>query len=116
MVGDADRIEDVLSILIENAGKYTPSGGRVSVSTARRRDDVVIEVKDTGVGIPPEEIAHVFDRFFRSERARAGGETGFGLGLAIAKTVVDNMGGTISAESQVGLGTTFTVVIPRGRP
>lgn len=116
MTGDADRIEDVLSILIENAGKYTPAGGCVSVRTGRRRDDVVIEVHDTGVGIPADELPHVFDRFFRSERARAGGEGGFGLGLAIAKTVVDNMSGTISVESEVGTGTTFTVVIPRGRP
>lgn len=116
MAGDPDRIEDVLSILLENAGKYTPPGGMVTVETSRRREVVIITVTDTGAGIPPNEVPHVFDRFFRSERARAGGEGGFGLGLAIAKTIVDNMNGSILVESTLGEGTTFTVVVPRGRP
>ncbi len=116
MVGDSDRLEDVVSILLDNAGKYTPVGGVVTVQTVRRKDDLVITVRDTGVGIGPEELPHVFDRFFRSERARAEGEGGFGLGLAIAKSIVDNMGGEIGVTSTVGVGTTFEVVVPRGRP
>lgn len=115
MVGDPDRVEDVLSILIDNAGKYTPPGGTVRVDTARRRDEVIITVADTGVGIPESDLPHIFDRFFRSERARAEGEGGFGLGLAIAKSIVDNMNGTISVASQPHVGTTFTVTLPRGR-
>lgn len=116
MVGDPDRVEDVISILLENAGKYTPSGGTVTVETSRRREDVVVTVTDTGVGIPEDEVDHVFDRFFRSERARGGGEGGFGLGLAIAKTMVENMSGSVTVESEVGVGSAFTIVIPRGRP
>jgi signal transduction histidine kinase len=115
MVGDADRVEDVVSILLDNAAKYTGPGGRVTVTTGRRREAVVIEVIDTGQGIPDEDLPRLFDRFFRSEASRAAGEGGFGLGLAIARTIVENMGGDISVRSRVGAGTTFTVELPRGR-
>lgn len=115
IVGDPERMEDVLSILLDNAGKYTPAGGTVRVTTTRRRELVTIKVSDTGAGIPKEDLPRVFDRFYRSDEARAQGEGGFGLGLAIAKGIVESMNGTISAESEVGRGTTFTVVVPRGR-
>jgi len=115
MVGDPDRAEDVLSILLDNAAKYTPEGGRVAVATDRHREEVLIEVSDTGRGIPSEEVPRVFDRFFRSEAARAGGEAGFGLGLAIAKGIVEQMGGRIEARSVLGEGTTFSIRVPRGR-
>jgi two-component system OmpR family sensor kinase len=115
MVGDADRVEDVVSILLDNAAKYTGPHGRVTVTTGRRRETVVVEVIDTGQGIPPEDMSRLFDRFYRSEASRAAGEGGFGLGLAIAKTIVENMGGEISVRSRVGEGTTFTVEMPRGR-
>ena len=115
MLGDADRLEDVMAILLDNAGKYTPVGGAVAVRTHRQRDEIVIEVSDTGKGIPSDDLPRLFDRFFRSESARAEGESGFGLGLAIAKSIVDSMGGTITADSVVGEGTVFTIVVPRGR-
>jgi signal transduction histidine kinase len=115
MVGDKGRTEDVLSILLDNAGKYTPARGNVTVTTRRRRDFLTVTVSDTGHGIPPHEVPHVFDRFFRSDRARAEGEPGFGLGLAIAKSIVESMGGNITVESTMGEGTTFTVTLPRGR-
>jgi len=115
MVGDRDRVEDILSILLDNAGKYTSEDGWVALGTRRIHDDVVITVTDTGKGIPPEALPHVFDRFFRSDEARAEGEGGFGLGLAIAKSIVESMGGDVSVESEVGEGTTFTVTLPRGR-
>jgi signal transduction histidine kinase len=115
MMGDAERTEDVLSILLDNAGKYTPVRGRVTVTTARRRDTVVITVSDTGEGISAEDLPRVFDRFFRSDKARAEGEGGFGLGLAIAKSIVESMGGTAAVDSVPGEGTTFTIVLPRGR-
>lgn len=115
MVGDPDRLEDVLSILLDNAGKYTPEGGTVRLDTARRRDSVTITVSDTGRGIAAEDVPRLFDRFFRSERARAEGEAGFGLGLAIAKSIVESMGGTIGVESELGEGTTFTITLSRGR-
>jgi len=115
MLGDPDRLEDVMAILLDNAGKYTPPGGTVAVRTYRLRDEITIEVSDTGKGIPAEDLPRLFDRFFRSESARAEGEAGFGLGLAIAKSIVDSMGGTISVESVVDEGTGFTIVLPRGR-
>jgi signal transduction histidine kinase len=115
MTGDPDRLEDVISILLDNASKYTPAGGKVVASTKRRRDMVVVEIADTGQGIPAEEIDRIFDRFFRSEASRAAGEGGFGLGLSIAKSIIDSMGGQIEVESKVGSGTTFVVCAPRGR-
>ncbi len=115
ILGDAERLEDVLSILLDNAGKYTPEGGVVAVRTERVREEVRIEVSDTGRGIPEGDLPRLFDRFYRSDQARAEGEPGFGLGLAIAKSIVESMGGTITAESVIGEGTTFSIVIPRGR-
>lgn len=115
MISDPDRIEDVLSILLDNAAKYTPAGGTISVTTRKRRDMVTFEVEDTGQGIPEEDLAHVFDRFYRSEMTRSADESGFGLGLAIAKSIVASMGGSMAAYSVVGQGTVFTVILPRGR-
>jgi signal transduction histidine kinase len=115
MTGDPERVEDVVSILLDNAAKYTSQGGSVSARTWRHRDEVFVSVSDTGVGVPPDDLDRIFDRFFRSEKARAEGEAGFGLGLAIAKSIVESMGGTIAAESTPGVGTTFTFALPRGR-
>jgi signal transduction histidine kinase len=115
MNGDPDRFEDVVSILLDNAAKYTPTGGKIVASTRRRRDMVELELSDTGQGIPPGDLPRIFDRFFRSEASRAAGEGGFGLGLAICKSIVDSMGGTIDVTSETGQGTTFVVRVPRGR-
>ena len=115
MVGDPDRVEDIISILLDNASKYTPPLGRVSVETRRKRENVLIEVTDTGQGIPAEDLPRIFDRFFRSEASRAAGEGGFGLGLAILRSIVESMGGEIHVSSTVGEGTTFTVRLPKGR-
>lgn len=115
MVGDPDRVDDVLSILLDNAGKYTPAGGRVTLTTKRAREEVTIEVADTGKGIPAEDLPRIFDRFFRSDTARTSSEGGFGLGLSIAKSIVTSMNGRIDAKSAPGEGTTFTIVLPRGR-
>jgi signal transduction histidine kinase len=115
MVGDPDRMEDVAAILLDNAAKYTQGGGSVTVRTHRRRETVTLTVADTGPGIPFEEQAHVFDRFFRSDKARTQGEGGFGLGLAIAKGMVESMGGTISVSGGPGEGASFQVCVPRGR-
>lgn len=113
VIGDPDRTEDVLGILIDNAGKYTPDGGTIRVDSTSEREIAVVRVKDTGQGIAADQLPNLFDRFFRSEEARSGSEGGFGLGLAIAKSIVDNMGGTISVESELGAGTVFTLIIPR---
>lgn len=116
MVGDPDRIGDVLSILLDNAAKYTPEAGRISVSTRRRRESVYIEVSDTGPGIPRDDLPNIFERFYRSDAARSRSTGGFGLGLAIAKSITSELGGELSVESSLGLGTTFTLKLPRGRP
>ncbi len=115
MVGDPGRVEDVISILLDNAAKYTPPEGSVFALTERTSETVTVQVSDTGQGIPPADLPRIFDRFFRTEASRAAGESGFGLGLAIAKNIVDNMGGEIEVSSIIGQGTTFTVTLPRGR-
>lgn len=113
MVGDPDRIEDAISILVDNAAKYTKAG-IVSLKTRRKRDTVVIEVADTGEGIPAREVASIFDRFYRSDASRSQETGGFGLGLPIAKTIIEGAGGTIEVASTEGEGSVFTIRLPRG--
>jgi len=113
--GDPDRVEEALGILVDNACKYTPAGGSVSVTTRRSRDRVVIDVTDTGVGIPEEDLPNVFERFYRSDASRSQETGGFGLGLAIAKHIIDVSGGTIAVRSTVGSGSTFEISLPRQR-
>jgi len=113
LYGDPDRIEEALGILVDNACKYTPDAGQVRIVTRRHRDRVVIEVTDTGVGIPAKDLPNVFDRFYRSDLSRSKETGGFGLGLAIARHVVDASGGTIRVRSAIGKGTTFEVTLPR---
>lgn len=115
LFGDPDRIEEALGILVDNACKYTLDGGRVSVRTRRKRDRVIVEVSDTGVGIPEEDLPYIFERFYRSDLSRSKETGGFGLGLAIAKHIIDASHGTISVRSIVGKGTTFEVSLPRER-
>jgi len=114
MIGDSDKVGDMISILVDNAAKYTEKGS-VSVQTRRKRDTIVIEIADTGIGIPPQEIENIFERFYRSDVSRSKRTGGFGLGLPIAKTIVDGIGGTIEVSSTVGVGSIFTVRLPRGR-
>jgi len=113
LYGDPDRIEEALGILVDNACKYTPDGGRISIISHRHRDRVVVDVTDTGVGIPADDLPNVFDRFYRSDLSRSKETGGFGLGLAIAKHIVDASGGTIVVRSILGKGTTFEVSLPR---
>ncbi|MHB1017160.1 MAG: sensor histidine kinase [Coriobacteriia bacterium] len=113
--GDPDRIEEALGILVDNACKYTPDGGRVSLTTRRSRDRIIVEVADSGVGIPEADLPNVFERFYRSDLSRSQETGGFGLGLAIAQHIIDVSGGTVSVRSAVGRGTTFEVSLPRQR-
>lgn len=115
LVSDPDRVEDAISIFVDNAAKYTPDGGSVSVTTRRRRDSIIVQIADTGVGIPPADIDNIFDRFYRSDASRSKETGGFGLGLPIAKSLVDALGGTIEVSSTLGEGTTFTIALPRGK-
>jgi signal transduction histidine kinase len=109
---DADpmRLGQLLDNLLSNAVKFTPAEGEVSVDLSIRGDTVHIEVADTGVGIPEDEIEKLFDRFFRASTATS--VKGTGLGLSIAKTIVEAHGGVISVRSEVGTGTTFSVDLP----
>lgn len=113
--GDPDRIEEALGIIVDNACKYTPAGGRVQVSTRRHKDRIVIEVSDTGIGIPEEDLPNIFERFYRSDASRSKETGGFGLGLSIAKHIVDASGGMIWARSKLGSGTTFIISLPRNK-
>lgn len=110
---DPDRIGQVLTNLLGNALQYTPAGGQVRVRARRENGGVAIAVTDTGIGIPVEHLPHVFDRFYRVDRSRARASGGSGIGLTIARHLVEAHGGSIRAESAgPGRGSTFTVVLP----
>lgn len=111
-LGDHDRLVQVLINLITNALKFTPEGGSVEVKLQNKSDRAVLEVKDTGVGIPASEQDRLFERFFRSSSAVEQIVPGVGLGLSIAKAIVDAHGGRISLESEENIGTTFRVEFP----
>jgi heavy metal sensor kinase len=112
VTADALRIRQILINLIDNAIKYTPPGGDIEVRVQVRTDEAVIEVSDTGQGIPAEAIPFIFDRFYRVDKARARGTGGSGLGLAIAKSICELHGGRIVVDSVVGKGTKVWVRIP----
>jgi len=110
---DPDRLRQVISNLLDNAVKFTPAGGRIAVSLKRLGDEVEIRVRDTGAGIAPQFLPHVFDRFRQGEAGTTRRHGGLGLGLAIAKQLVELHDGTIEAASGgPGAGATFTVTLP----
>jgi signal transduction histidine kinase len=115
---DATRLRRVLDNLLSNAVKYSPAGGEITVSLATDERDApawaVLQVRDQGVGIPAEDQAHVFERFHRA--ANVGRITGMGIGLAAARALVEQHGGSLDLHSQVGMGSTFTIWLPLERP
>ena len=104
-----DRIEQILVILLDNAYKFTPKGGQIEILTEVRTKDVLITVKDTGVGITEEDLPFIFDRFYKSDKSRS--EKGSGLGLAIAKEILNLMGEKVKVNSDYGLGSTFEFTV-----
>ncbi len=114
--GDPQRLTQALTNLIENAIKFTPAGGRVTISTWRHGDEVGVAVADTGVGIDPDVQAQIFDRFYRADGSRSRASGGSGLGLAICKEIAVAHGGRIWVESQPGHGSRFSIALPAGRP
>ncbi len=116
ILGDEKRMRQIVANLISNALKFTPAGGRVDVTLTCDDHDAVVVVRDTGMGIEPEFLPHVFDRFSQQERGDSRMHGGLGLGLAIVNELVDLHGGSVIAESAgAGCGATFTVTIPRVR-
>jgi signal transduction histidine kinase len=109
---DRERVHQVLFNLVDNAVRFTPAGGSVTVSARRRNGSVEVMVSDTGAGIPPEHLPRLFERFYRADPARARGDGGTGIGLAIARSVVEAHGGQISAQSEPGRGSVFTFDLP----
>jgi signal transduction histidine kinase len=109
---DADRIVQVLTNLLDNALRYTPAGGQVTVRVSRVNGQVQMAVEDQGPGIPEEQLPYVFERFWRGDRSRSRDSGGSGLGLAIARQLVELHGGTISATSTMGEGSTFWIALP----
>jgi two-component system OmpR family sensor kinase/two-component system sensor histidine kinase BaeS len=115
ITGDVGRLDQVLGNLVANAIRHTPAGGGITLRAEPIDDGVRVHVRDTGEGIPAEDVPHVFDRFWKGDRARTRAEgTGSGLGLAIARQLVNAHGGAICVESERGKGTTFTIELPRG--
>jgi two-component system phosphate regulon sensor histidine kinase PhoR len=111
--GNAQRLEQVFTNLLENALKYTPKGGRVSVNVRTTPSHVSVDVEDTGIGIPASSLPRVFERFYRVDRSRSREMGGTGLGLAIVKHVMRAHGGTVDVKSEEGRGSTFTITLPR---
>jgi len=103
-----------LGNLVSNALRHTPAGGQISLAAAQRGNNVQLTVQDNGVGIAPDRLRRIFDRFYRGDAARQAHEGESGLGLAIAKSLVELHGGTISVQSILGEGTTFSIALPLG--
>jgi two-component system sensor histidine kinase VicK len=109
---DRDRLSQVLFNILSNALTYTPAGGKVELSASSDNDHVYFQVSDTGIGIPQTDLPHVFDRFYRVEKARSRAQGGTGLGLSIAREIVQQHGGDIQISSEVNRGTTVVITLP----
>lgn len=113
---DPLRIEQVFNNLVSNAIKYTPDGGKVTISAQRQGSGVTISVSDTGLGIPPDALPHLFDKFFRVQTTQHKEREGTGLGLSIVKAIVEQHGGSIDVTSEAGKGSRFSVYLPSETP
>ena len=105
-------MKQLMRILLDNAIKYTPAGGSITLGMKNDGDTCVLSVKDTGAGIAPEDLSKIFDRFYRCDEARKSQQSGHGLGLSIARIIAAAHGGKINVRSKVGAGTTFSVIVP----
>ena len=112
MLADPGKLSQVCYNIIENAIKYTPEGGKIDVRLRRVGRDAVLEISDTGIGIPQEDLPHVFDRFYRVDKARTRETGGTGLGLSIVQQIIRLHGGSVTVQSELGKGTTFIVQLP----
>src|SRR5205823_3574329 len=110
---DEEAVNQILDNLIDNALKYTPPGGRIGVRWRAENGEVCLEVEDTGIGIPEQDLPRIFERFYRVDKARSRELGGTGLGLSIVKHLVYGLHGSVHATSRLGQGTTFCVRLPR---
>lgn len=110
---DRDRISQVLINLISNAVKYTPDGGEIKITLSDTEDSVIFNIRDTGTGIPEDEIPYIFERFYRADKSRNRNTGGSGIGLTIVKSIVSAHGGTIGVESRLNEGSNFMVTLPK---
>jgi two-component system phosphate regulon sensor histidine kinase PhoR len=115
VAGNADYLQRAITNLVDNAIKYTREGGGVSVSARQAGRQVVVEVKDNGIGIPQDDLGRIFERFYRVDRSRSRDMGGTGLGLSIVKHVVQTHGGTVEVESRLGAGSAFRIRLPASR-
>ncbi|MHB8483363.1 MAG: HAMP domain-containing sensor histidine kinase [Nitrospiria bacterium] len=109
---DSEKLSRLLTNLVDNAIKYTPASGKIVVGCLKKEDQIELFVKDTGIGIPPDDLDRIFERFYRVDRARSREMGGTGLGLSIVKHIMEAHGGFIKVESRVNRGTTFTAIFP----
>ena len=112
MRGDPAALESLFLAILDNALKNTPAGGVVQIRSVALQEKVLIEVEDTGVGIAANDVARIFDRFYRADQARSREVPGSGLGLSIARWIAEIHNGRIEVQSQLGAGSTFRVVLP----
>lgn len=110
---DPHQLKRMFDNLLSNAIKFTPQGGTITVGVSAEPGTLTITVGDTGIGIDPADLSHIFDRFFRATSARDRGIEGTGLGLAIVQAIVEQHGGEITVSSEAGAGTTFSITLPR---
>jgi signal transduction histidine kinase len=115
MVGDEDLLLQLVLNLLDNAIKYSPSGGSVTVACSRETGHAVVQVSDTGPGISPEHLPRIFDRFYRVDASRTRGAGSAGLGLSISRWIAEAHGGELTAESEPGRGSTFILRVPPNR-
>jgi two-component system, OmpR family, sensor histidine kinase SenX3 len=111
--GDETQLTSMFTNLVDNAIKYTPSGGRVEVTGGMEGSEIVISIADSGIGIPEGNLSRIFERFYRVDKARSKATGGTGLGLSIVRHVAENHGGRVTVESTPGEGSVFTVHLPR---
>ena len=113
---DRRALERVLLNLLDNAIKYTPKGGWITIRVGSEGEEILIEIRDTGVGIPSRDLGRIFERFYRVDCSRSPDVGGTGLGLSIVRHLAEAMGGSVSVESEVERGSTFRVRLPAAPP